>query len=440
MKPTLGFMEPPVPGFFMRWCKRFDRLFRDMRFLLSLACLCIAAIGAIQLSEIIAALDKALVDFGYPFVQTIWSSLWGILRWVNASWLVETFAITLIPAALLTLLLNTHLPTHLKLKIPEFLRDRVSWAWKWFPDKLHGRAWLKWAKHKLYNSGDIATLIVRNIQEWHPEDHVALDKLIAAKPEHKSLIIILDAPTRTIVDRVLLRALEDASSIKTKAATADIILTHIGPEIDHFRIDAEETKQSKLHVSFAALFGISKNDKLDDDYRAEVERTSDAITDRLFSEKDILPLLTIGSTYLAPFQLTRPVTLGKEALATFSKLMTNYQNVFHRITKPSDHVVFDEKKADQIVRQAEKSLAVLVVKQNEKRRRFTNSRVYKILGRYAQRDAMAWHIGEQFKDANGGYFEYILAMLNCGEFYALEHAFQQLTKKKGLPSVQFCKA
>ena len=200
-----------------------------------------------------------------------------------------------LPLALFTgllLTLNAYLPSSLKMKARLFGRMIPA-----APEgtNVPGSAWRRWAASRLY-AGDIALLIVRDAREWSDADCQALTQLIEAKPAGTHLVVALQAESRALVSRALLMPLSKEESGQRSLNGLDgfeLVVEADAPSLSP--MPAEENR-----LPLARLLGLEVTG-----YDADIRGAFASIADPDWGVADILPMLVIGSTPEARFELSR---------------------------------------------------------------------------------------------------------------------------------------
>ncbi len=400
-QPETAFLEPDRPVGWSLAGQRLSNILRSPLLLLKtlgtmiVAFLALAAIGFVR-------------DFsGKPL------DLWGaaqhaIFENVDDLQVLDYFALPgLLIAVLATLyaIVNRNLPNYLSFRRPAFLD---KWM-KSIDDEasiFYGKPWRRWVRRHLYSRGDVNLLILRNVQEWVEDDRKALQDAIALRPKNKSLIVIIETPTKANVDRALLYPFHSDKLGRIDLQNVEVFDLFLGEEPGGLSLGENEPVGNLPN-----LLGLNGEEN-----ELHCEQIYAGIRDASFSIADILPMLTIGSTHLAPFRLKRRAdhtfqNFGPEFIAQLNEYACVYSaDLDFQLNLGNDSETLQQNLED--ARAASASLVYL--KQSD---RTAN---YHIFGRYLRRDDMARELSAVFNAQGPDYIDYILALICCGEFHALE--------------------
>lgn len=241
--------------------------------------------------------------------QNGWSDLFGAAFWAWRQVFVgfDILETLLLPSTVLMAIGGV--TNRLVALLPSALRpDLPRWAAKLLKlkapsEESQGAPWRRWVRMRVFEQ-DVAIVALRNVQEWSAEDAKILRDLVARdaegglRPERKSLALVLQAPSRGLVDRsILLPFLPDASEKARALAALEGMNLSIGRDPEPLQVFWY--KKAKP-IDLAVLLGI----RPDDDSRLSSLRSN--LRDEAWSPSDILPMLVLGSTLHLAFRIEHP--------------------------------------------------------------------------------------------------------------------------------------
>ncbi len=310
--------------------------------------------------------------------------------------------------------LNSHFPSHLSITFKEERSTKRAASWG------------EWARRKVYGSGTINLVFLRDQQEWFDDDRKALRDIIKMCPmpkkdgwfsERKSLIVVIEAPTRAILDRSLLRAVSTVRLEKGRAKDVEIldipenveVIACLAREPDLLDLQKIEASEDN---DIAPLIG------LEDATEVNQQTVKNSIRAQKFTVSDLIPMLAVGSTYLDAMNISIPAVEGsilddKDFLSDFlthGKLFENEQN--YKVDRSR------EERLRTWLNEAKRASSCVI----EERTRDRNAR-FLIHGRYQRRQAILSAMisdDQLFRSDDKGFKDYVQGMLVCGQIGALK--------------------
>jgi len=401
-EPHLAFAEPELSG----WQAARSRL----RFFVTNAPLILKTAGLVL--ALLGLLFVAGVVKGF---EDPWHDPWGaILRALTSNiesfeaydWFTLPIAVATALAGFYTVF-RRNFPGHLKLETPAWLnrfgrRDAAQDS----EPPLRAAPWRRWVKREIFASGDVCFVILRNVQEWLDDDRRALREILAMRPRHKSLVVIVESPTKAILDRTLLRAIYDDEAGRLDLDGLDAVDAFLGTEPGF--IDPTTPGDSRDIDNLLGLQGET----------AELrrEQVTAGIRDDEFSIADIIPMIAIGSTCFSPFVLRRRTDPTHRNFAPeFAAALRRYARMIHGDAAFELDFSNDAEALQQSLVEARQSSAVMVFGHKQGRKDF-----YEFLGRFQRRNDMVRVLADVFGDAPALRAEYVTTMVRCGELQGLD--------------------
>ena len=308
-----------------------------------------------------------------------------------------------LPLALFTgllLTLNAHLPSSLKMQARIFGRTIPA-----DPEgtDVPGSPWRRWAASRLY-AGDIALLIIRNAREWSDADCQALAELIEAKPKGSHLVVALQAESRTLVSRALLMPLSKEENGQRSLDGLDgleLVVEEDAPPLAP--VPSEEL------LPLARLLGLEVTG-----HDADIRGAFASLADPGWGVADILPMLVIGSTPEARFELSRFADEDpRKYMEGFAEAILPYAR-FIEGGEVASLDRSDDEAVRKLSRQLWESRAVLVFEGRANKRQTSH-----YLGRPAMRQALTDALTETFgTTGEEARRAYVATLLGCGQLHA----------------------
>ncbi len=307
--------------------------------------------------------------------------------------------------------LNSYLPAHLKFHRPEYqVRHKTDLQDENEPATPERKLpWRLWVKRKIYN-GNVCTLVIRNVSEWLDADLIALRETIQMCPPDKSLIIIIETPSKTLLDRTLLRPFYDHEirSLRMKEVELNVYLGH---ETESLQFDIDKTA-----IGLPVLLGTQSFGQRD---QAAVE--ADILRPEL-SVADFLPMLVIGSTQYSPFHITLPLTVQSRFFSPDTEeAITQYAELFPGSTVEN---LKDSKALDLLRRYADKAASVTVIQRKNDR-----DKIEELVGRHNNRSDVASALADVFGTNLKARSWYVVLLLRCGELHALDQFKRSISQR-----------
>ena len=399
-RATFGFLEPARPAGRRLWSARLGCLLRSPATLAG-----IVAIAAVFFA--IAVTVGWIKGFGAPLHDPLGAARYAIVENFEGLELIDWFGLPTLALGALGILvafLNKRLPAHLVLHLPARLKrggEKRSNG-----GLTRGNAWKLWVRQRVWRGGRIGVIVLRDLSEWSADDRDALHELLTMRGPPESLVLLIETPSRGIVDRTVLRALMPATEGLAQARF-DTVQVVLGPEPQFLDADAQETVPP-----VDPLLGLDPADSM------ARERALATVRDEAFGLADILPTLVIGSTHHFPAGLRLPMT---ESGARIDPDFTARLTELARLHTGADDAVQVEPSPDGVERwlaAANRATTVLLTERRDGRRSH-----YEILGRSTMRVPMAASLRLAFDGRGVGDAErsdYLRAALRCGEAHALE--------------------
>ena len=400
--PTVGaFLEPSRPDVWRRWRARTALLARSPE--TGVALVLVAAAFAVA---ILVGWAKGFDDPLSDPIGAAWAAVTANLRALELhDWLtlLPTLAALLSAGGILALV-NHALPSHLALR-PRALPWRVPAST--VETGKRGAAWRRWARRRLWNGGQVAVIVLRDLVEWSDEDRDALHEIAALRNPDKSLIVVVESPTRGILDRTLLRALTPASK-GVPATRFDAVMASLGPEPNHLDGAIPESTPD-----IGPLLGLPPGGG------TARERALATIRGEAVGFADLIPTLALASTHHYPAVLCAPMS---ETGADVDDAVTaQIRGVARLHAGKADGQIapLSPDGLDRWIEAASAARAVLRAERHEGRRSF-----YEVLGRAITRGDVAAALRTAF-DRPGDealLADYVQGALACGEVAALAAA------------------
>ncbi len=396
------FLEPEPPSgkrFVIEW----------LRFVLGSRKLMSRSFGVVALVFAVAVCVGWWKGFETPFADPLGAISFALAANVLDFQFADVLEIVLSLAAGLGVTaavfwLNKFVPSHLRISL------RTSDP---LPRARREGPWKEWVRRRVFGSGSINLIVLRDQQEWFQDDRVALNEILGMCPEDETLIVVVEAPTRAQLDRSLFRALSDAEDELSGPDRVEVVAC-LGPEPELLNLD---TIGEGTEVE--GLLGLRKAEP------ARAERVKATILVPDFTVSDLIPMLALGSTYMNGFEISR---LADERFSKFGPEFSEKFSGFGRVFEGrSDFRADLEKEVERLnawIDEARDADACVLYKDVENR-----TTTYHVIGRYQRRQALIEALAtdrDLFAGTPADLRDYVHGMLTCGYIAALEKACDAL--------------
>ena len=407
-EPTSGFLEPDSPTGLRGWCARLWFLLTTPKYLLNFVgcflALCFIALmvgvwksdpgpGANVITLVLAAIEANVDDI----------QLLDVVQLVVA-FFVGAFFLKI------TVLVNRFLPYHLQIR-PKNSRRATDAA-----NPARGKPWKRWISRRILRRNSVSLVVLRNIMEWPEDDMAALAEVVGKRSENSSLILVLECPTRSALDRVLLRPVMDNGGKRVEKLQGVDIMACLGEEPGFL-------EASPLIENQQRLLGI-KGDRAD----ARLEQIRSDILNRKGMPGDILPMICLGSSHYFPFSLQQHSTTATTKLnEEMKETLSQFMSLIGEAGSGEAGWLEDSSSLQNWIDEAREATCARVFLERKDR-----VEAYRVFGRFQQRNQMSALVADVFGQEHVDDLEdYIQGVLSCGELHAVKAASEALQLKGG---------
>ena len=261
----------------------------------------------------------------------------------------------------------------------------------------------------VYGRGDINILILRHLYEWSEDDQAALSDIVAARPKGKSLIILIEAQSRTNIDRSVLVPFYDEDGGLSEE-TISSIEVFLGEEPGFLELSDLTTP-----TTAGPILGVQEDNLRQEQVEAGIFSPDFAIA-------DIIPLLVIGSTHFQPFTLKRKMSSTFSHYApAFMEVLSKYAKVYTGDTDRVIDFVNDTAELERNLAEMRNASSILVAK-----RHIDQEQYYEFRGRHQLRSDLVSALAGIFENDLVKRKTYVVKLLCCGELNALEKLSEAL--------------
>jgi len=294
---------------------------------------------------------------------------------------------------------------YLDLNLPRFLKFKRSGG----GSSERGGPWRRWVRQRVFGGGQIGIVICRNVHEWSSDDVEAIDDLFALRPgaasgkDPKSLIFVIESPTRAILDRTLLRAVKQDGERAIAIENCEVFAC-LGAEPAKLRI--EDAQGDCDLANLLGQVGSDAGDRLD--------QARAGIRSERFSIADIIPMLCLGSSPMAAFHLSRHAESEYAVFGpSYSALLTSYAQIYEADPDLSLDLRHDVARLNALVGEARESSAVFALTRRSDRETYIDC-----YGRFQAREEMLKGVAATLSHARADTVAALRGYLKCGEFHA----------------------
>jgi len=390
----------------------------------------------------IVRLPEVWLLLSLPLVTGLLAPLWLGRQWTVArDWLGASMVnwLTLGAAVLmgmtgLIMLLNLRMPRVLEIRssplqwlamlsnaifslapvkdVWEKLTERFGTPIQAWRQALEDRAWLGWARRRLFrHGGGVYPIAITHLEHWHEEDQRRLALLVAQLPKRVMPCFVMQMDGRVCVEPALL----SNSNRGPWAKGFDLLLAD---DDDKLRLDIEAVRAACKGEGEPALELLGVSGELADRDREELRGS---LLDTLWWPVDLLPTFSIGSAPSGKFSVRRPIMIG--AHETLGPEFLVYSRFF---VAQADRDQWGKDMIEPVFLMARSAPALRLY-----RTRIDRIPFERVTGRVGKRNAVA-QLAAQLWGAEADALEYIASAIGCGIAHHLKLAADALQKDDDL--------
>ncbi|MEM9477835.1 MAG: right-handed parallel beta-helix repeat-containing protein, partial [Pseudomonadota bacterium] len=407
-QPEAPFLEPPPVLGWRGWIARLGFVLRTPTYLLTL-------IGLLAASFVVAVAVGAWKRYPDPLADPVTLALEAVFSNIDDIQLSDILMLCAVTAgtimAGLVAFANRFLPWHLQFRPRQRKEDGAG------SPPQRERPWHRWINRRLFRKNAVSLVFLRDLREWPEDDRAALQSIFENRPKDTSLIVVVDCPTRSALDRSLLFPLDAPGGGPAAEMTNVEVIACLGNEPGFITEHAATTPEAQQRL--LGIFG--------DRAATRLEQIRGDILSEEYLPGDLLPMICIGYSHYFPFSLRhRSTTAATRHSEEVRKTLDRYVTLYSGGAQRSATWLSENAPLQQWIDEArEASCTRLFLKRKGRQES------YSVYGRFQLRSEMASLVSAVFENDQPGLTDYVRAMLRCGELQAISAAIEALEAENG---------